>query len=210
LLIMMAVLPTLDDLVKTANPETKVIIIHGAMGDDRYKGIYSRRNRDAQFERYPTDWYFEDLDGPNCHLCKKQINSLLDKFTYQGNVYYKMYTGSLTIENQRNDGFLQCSYCFNFFHRSRCSLTMSDESYCKATQSRAWSCPTCVPEFRPTSSNNNKRKKKNHQGTKDPLVELFRALHKFKIHEIKIANFDDICKSVINYLTNPDQSLDYG
>jgi len=46
-------------------------------------------------------------------------------------------------------GILQCSFCFNYFHRFRCSMPMSKSSYLSIKKTKLWSCPMCIPDFRP-------------------------------------------------------------
>jgi len=96
-----------------------------------------------------------------CHLCKDHIDFYHDRIEFEGEVFQIYDMASLiryspfgvemlnrVFYRAVSNGY-QCSYCFNYFHRNDCSLTMSDRSFMKITASGAWACPTCVPEFIP-------------------------------------------------------------
>jgi len=89
----------------------------------------------------------EDANGPKCHLCNDAAFSDEQRFRYNGSVYtlvFKCAESSMVP----NFGFLQCASCSNFFHRNKCSLSMSDAQYYKFKCNRVWRCPNCVPIFK--------------------------------------------------------------
>ncbi|CAL8136782.1 unnamed protein product [Orchesella dallaii] len=97
----------------------------------------------------------ENVDGPDCFLCGERAVTDQHLVGYDGNRYTMVFKNECTDANDLNgsfashsNGFLQCSYCFNFFHRHNCIFSLSDKMYYEYKCSRSWSCPTCIPEFR--------------------------------------------------------------
>ncbi|CAL8129809.1 unnamed protein product [Orchesella dallaii] len=91
----------------------------------------TKENRCWDFPWSSDEW--ENVDDPDCFLCGEEC---LESTSF-----------NRSFASQKL-GFLQCSYCFNFFHRHNCILSLSDKMYYEYKCSRSWSCPTCIPEFR--------------------------------------------------------------
>lgn len=183
---------TMDDIVKLANPHTNIIILE--------------EEQMAVTMKYIDD---EETEGPECHLCKKNMFSVEQKMIYKNQTYTLISTGDL-IDNKWTDMILQCSYCFNFYHRLRCNLSMSEVSYMKAIRTRGWSCPTCVPEFHPIRKIEIFRQKKTPHTSKDILLIFFKLLHKLNVKCVTICEFDKFCESIILYISNSDPFYDFG
>jgi hypothetical protein len=78
------------------------------------------------------------------------------------------------IYSNINEDMLQCSYCFDFFHRHACSLSMNNKSYFQALRNRTWACPVCVPIYVPQIL----KKKVASVSLHDFLTKLFSLLNK--------------------------------
>jgi hypothetical protein len=129
---------SLEEIIKLADPITNVIILEGDTIEEKYDTIYN--GLDFQF------WDDDESLGPECNLCRKIITDISTNFTLDGIVYTIIWKGDL--ENEDKDFYsLQCTYCLNYFHKSDCSLSMSDSTYLNILKSKQWSCPICVPEF---------------------------------------------------------------
>lgn len=134
-----------------ADPLTNVVILPYEPWWDRLAGYFDN------FE----DWDYWDDEGslgPSCYLCNEVAFSPTQIVTVNGIVFKCAFTNepipeSMTVEISNCVGFLQCVFCFNIFHRHRCSVSMSDESYLNCLKSGTWSCPNCVPEFVPFKVN---------------------------------------------------------
>jgi hypothetical protein len=140
-------------------PETNVLLLPGRSLDVKNK----------LFASY-SDIMDMEIEKHSCKLCDKTIHHGALEIVYNDNRYWIYFESDL--QNQVRDlqdlkeeldlqnlwcghleenfsGMLQCSYCLNFYHRDKCSLSMSDKSYFLALKIRTWACPTCVPEFLP-------------------------------------------------------------
>ena len=132
---------TLEEFLQLAN-DAQVIMLEGSIGDDQYQQITGQLDS----ENYDDD----GNAGPLCHLCNKEILPDGDAHTTDDirfPVYWKADVSK--CEKLKDYGILQCCYCLNMFHRNKCSLSMSYESYIAVLKSRCWSCPRCVPVFVP-------------------------------------------------------------
>lgn len=109
-------------------------------------------------------WDDEDALGPDCHLCGQSSVDVLYTITVNDVTICVIFKESL--EGEANNwnikeedrwkiGTLQCSYCFNFFHKNRCNISMSNDSYFNLRESNSWACPCCVPIFVSTSPREN-------------------------------------------------------
>jgi hypothetical protein len=129
--------------LKTAS-SSNVVILPGSAVDEEYDLLY----RNATFEDW--DWDGECEEGPKCGLCDKLIWFEGIDIVNKGTRYFVYFMNDFVDDRDRDHcGMLQCSYCFDFFHRRGCSLSMSDCSYMAVLKSRTWACPTCVPKFIP-------------------------------------------------------------
>jgi hypothetical protein len=119
-------------------PQTNVVFIHG-----------DRTDKDnAIVKRFLTGetWGHEEDLGPTCGLCQKEVYSENEFIIAKGTRYFIYFEKDISFKDFEM-GMLQCCFCFEFFHRHGCSLTMSDMSYINKIKSRDWACPLCVPSF---------------------------------------------------------------
>jgi len=163
---------SLEDLISTANPGNVIL----TEVSENHEIIVKYRDWDHPWST-EDDWQWENVDGPECYLCGKEAmaDQQLLKPT-KDNVYYTVIFKTESMEHMtkpfapEHKGFLQCVYCFNFFHRHKCSLSLSDDTYYSYKFNGGWSCPTCVPEFR--------FKKRIHvQKCLDFAILVFKALY---------------------------------
>jgi hypothetical protein len=118
-------------------------------------------------------------DGPPCHICQKDIISHFIPVNQNNVTYWYCHDDNVTDKvDERYDkkvakkfGLLQCVYCFNFFHRWKCSLSMNKKSYINKMFDRSWACATCVPVF--ISRAKNKARKVNKLEEKKKLLLEF-------------------------------------
>jgi hypothetical protein len=129
---------SLEEIIKLADPITNVIILEGEMIEDRYDTIY--KGLDFQY------WDDDESLGPECNLCRKIVADISNIFTHDGILYTIIWKGDLE-DVDKDFCSLQCIYCLNYFHRSDCSLSMSNSTYLNILKTKQWSCPLCVPEF---------------------------------------------------------------
>ena len=192
--------------VKTnANPDTKVLLLPGKLSDGNHKPIIE----------FIEDWdydYDNDEFGPSCFLCNKEIIPDCEKCVIEDTVYSVMWAGDVKgYENgDDNVGIMQCCYCFNVFHRFKCSLSMPTSTYINMQLSKLWTCPLCVPEFRPSTKMS---KNKPIISMRKLLVAVFKCLYqdlKYQpsniilpghLHEIEIFCKERLLKVVSDYVT---------
>lgn len=141
---------TLQDIIKLADPITNVIILEGNVTEDRYLLIF--RNLDSEY------WDDSEAFGPTCHLCDEEIIATQEKLTYNGSMYTVIWEDEVTsdewdVDTKKRVNILQCVYCLNFYHKVRCNVEMSTNSYLHIVKNRQWACPTCVPEFKISNVN---------------------------------------------------------
>ena len=140
---------TKEDLLGDVLPANTILLQHGNA---------SNLHRDLM-EYYEDVW--EDQDnrgsigwnpcGVTCSSCDKIAYPNLEMIVLEETRYFLIFEESLPkVKCKENEleGFLQCVYCFNFYHRFGCTLSMSTQSYISCLLSRQWACPTCVPEFK--------------------------------------------------------------
>jgi hypothetical protein len=124
--------------------------------------------------------------GPPCYLCNEDIfyegtstvlsNERYEIFFENDTFYENDKCTSSNDESYQGQGLLQCVYCFNYFHRWNCSLTMNKKSYLQAIRNKTWACPTCVPAFVPRSKRNKAlifKSERNDMPVDNFLVKLF-------------------------------------
>ena len=138
---------SLDDLILSLNPtinnETRIIIFDGNMDDDDYEQIYHKLRME--------NWDDDGSPGPDCFFCNKSITAIDDFIIFNNQEYNIMWKGDFKQCDDHDASYLQCCYCFNYFHRSKCSLSFSETSFFAIQLSKHWSCPNCVPEFIPVN-----------------------------------------------------------
>ena len=166
--------------MESVNLETRVLIYSGSMVDD--DELYAK----LRFE----NWQEDDIMGPDCHLCGKEILPLGEFIDQDDDQFdkFEIYWRGDTDEKTEESGVLQCSYCFNYFHRHKCSLSMSDDSVLASYFKKSWACALCVPEFIPTPQTL-LRCIFNNKDTDKILQKLFKILNKFnKFNNMLIIN----------------------
>lgn len=109
---------TVDDIAPLANTSTKIIVLDGMIDD--WKNLYNTLDY--------TEWDFDNSFGPECHLCGDVILDFTSQAIHNGIAYTVIWKGD-SLYRAWTTGYLQCCYCFNYYHRNRCSLTMSDTSF---------------------------------------------------------------------------------
>lgn len=139
----------LVDAISRTQSSTYNIILPGKSSDDENAEINSVCEAKYMYDDG------ENETGPDCHLCGQEIYDLASIFTYKGTIYNFLFKDDISDSEGYTwrDGMLQCIYCFNFFHKNNCNVSMSDYSYCKIFLSKNWACPTCVPIFKSKSFN---------------------------------------------------------
>src|SRR5665811_1030650 len=89
-----------------------------------------------------------DWDPPDCHLCGEEIKPNGD-FMFRNNQRFEVYWRNDFSWGDEDDkhllGGMQCIYCFNYFHRHKCSFSMSDDSVIASYIKKSWACALCVP-----------------------------------------------------------------
>ncbi|CAL8134566.1 unnamed protein product [Orchesella dallaii] len=129
------------------------------------------------------EWQWENVDGPECFLCGEEARADQQLVKHDGVMY------TLVFEKEsfncdyvaksfapHHKGFLQCSYCFNFFHRHKCILSLSEKTYFQYKCSRGWSCPTCIPDFE-VKYVDNKKQQSNLSVNFNCLLSIFKAMY---------------------------------
>lgn len=134
---------TPQDIIILADPSTNAIILDGHMDDDRYTEIYNN----LQFKYYDDD----ELFGPSCHVCKEEILASHETLVHDGNFYPIIWKDDLKHDCPKDWDVIQCVFCLNFFHRNKCIMKMTNSYFLKLFRSKQWVCPTCVPEFVPST-----------------------------------------------------------
>lgn len=134
-----------EQIYQIPNMETNIIIDGGEIvninGD--LVDLYSD---DVEDLLVFIDWG-ENAVGPDCHLCGQGIIEDTNCFIYKG-TSYSVIVKDFIVGSSWDTGSLQCVYCFNYFHRNRCNITISDRSYFNIIYSKNWACPNCVPIFK--------------------------------------------------------------
>jgi hypothetical protein len=118
----------------------------------------------------------KDEEGPSCSLCDTTIKSDICFLTYNNINYTVIYTEELLSTEQKppEEGELQCTYCLNYFHRNKCSLSMQNSTYLKFKILKTWCCPGCVSVFVPKTEPFQIKSKNNHA----ILVTVFECIYK--------------------------------
>jgi hypothetical protein len=126
----------------------------------------------------------ENHDGPPCHICQKIIISHFIPVDLNNVTYWYCHEDMVEdkVEETRPKkvakkfGLLQCVYCFNFFHRWKCSLSMNKKSYINKMLDRSWACASCVPVFIPRAKNKAKKVNKQDKDKNKVLLEYLRKI----------------------------------
>jgi len=166
--------------MESVNLETRVVIYSGKQDDDEELSCKLRYE----------NWQWDNIAGPDCHLCGKMIVPLGELIDQGDDEFdgFEVYWREDTDDKREENGVLQCSYCFNYFHRHKCSLSMSDNSVIASYLKKSWACALCVPVFIP-SPLTMLRCIFNNKDTDKILQKLFKILNKFnKFNNMLIIN----------------------
>jgi len=151
-----------QEIIALATNDTRVLIIDGRRDDDtlcNFRKHYEDYEDNVIWECWksyreedlPPD-YDEPKTGPDCHLCGEEIVPDDERITINGDYFTLIWREDVKREEDIKEvGILQCVYCFNFYHRHKCSLLLSHASYLSKKLSKTWSCANCVPVFKPKS-----------------------------------------------------------
>lgn len=84
-------------------------------------------------------------NGPECTLCGNICITDERVLKVNGANYTLVFASrqEWPQEIRRDYGFLRCAFCFNCFHRSGCSPSLSDAEYYAYKINRNWCCPLC-------------------------------------------------------------------
>ena len=173
---------TVKEAILMANVKTNVIILNGSMCDNNYNELYNN----LEFQ----NWDDDNNIGPLCYMCDEEILPCED-FLICGETRYAVLWKNDVIDcgGKEEFGVLQCVFCFNYFHRKKCSLSMSDTSYLNVKNSKMWACAFCVPEFN-LSKNNEKKPKISAD---EFLVAVFKCLYQ----DVKYKPSNNVMPNVI-------------
>jgi hypothetical protein len=127
-----------NSLLSGADPATNVMIREGRMQQD--EGTH----------RFIENYDDEERNEQTCQLCNQPALPIRKYFVHNNERYIIIWKQDLKdVSRDPEWGYLQCCYCFDFYHRHKCTLLMTDEQFIKKTVSRSWVCPSCVPEYVP-------------------------------------------------------------
>lgn len=147
-------------------------------------------------------WPEWEEEGPPCTLCGKEVFIYPEEreFPFKNEVYTVIYKNLIQHhwESKSSHGFLRCVYCFNVFHHKPCTLSLSISTYVNFKVSKTWSCPLCVPEFKPRKAMNFKGSTKcdrTHENWNRFLISFFKKLN----HMLQVPKNHDDCYCSPNY-----------
>jgi hypothetical protein len=127
-----------------------VLVLKGTEMDVRNNGIDEFTENCTARDWIPNEEDYGLNFGPPCKVCGKMIHCD-GRRKVINDIAYWIYFEENDIDESDKDfeltGMLQCVYCFGFFHRRKCVLSMSDSSYWNKVKSRDFACPLCVPVF---------------------------------------------------------------
>jgi len=207
-----------QQIVDLATIDTRVLILEGQR-DDTLCNFRKKKYEDFVNNIIWECWesyHEEDLPldysgpkiGPDCHLCGEEIIPDDYLITINGDIYKVIWKEEVKEEEHSEEvGMLQCVFCFNFYHRHKCSLFLSHTSYFGKKLAKSWSCPTCIPVFVPTKKNVQKISKS------ELLVSIFKFVCKLAQKEecsfnVNLDDNLDVLKQIIK-ITN-EFDLDNG
>lgn len=164
----------IEYLLRESSP-ANVLVLPGDLEDEEYEDDYECLCLGELFESWgPDNENGNEIEfGPTCKLCDKMIIADRKVLIFRGTSYWIFFEGEASEDEDW--GVLQCSYCFDFFHRNKCSLSMTNYSYFEAQKNRSWACPKCVPVFIPYVKTGIKKFDSNHF-----LEKLFSLLSKIR------------------------------
>ncbi|CAL8112044.1 unnamed protein product [Orchesella dallaii] len=137
---------TIKDLIYISNTHKTILT---EMSED------NKVFEDVRCWNFQWDNEDENVEGPDCYLCGNEAMADQQLIEHENIMYTVVFKKECTHFQYisktfaaHHKEFLQCVYCFNFFHRHKCILSMSDREYYELKCNKGWSCPTCVPEYR--------------------------------------------------------------
>lgn len=180
-----------EDLIFTANSDN-VILTELSEDHPIFRGYHNFDNDDYwYFLKDLTDDVEECFYGPDCALCGRLAYPDEEIIEYNNQPFTFVFKKTTDQKTEGDlEGFLQCVYCFKYFHRYKCVFELSDNSYYHAKASKLWSCPSCVPIFTPSTIIANPVITKNLNVILNvkTLVLLFKALY----HLNNFLSFDNV------------------
>jgi len=175
--------------------------------------------------------------GKTCHHCNKRIEFMDGEeliFTYNSTTYTLIFSKALSsiddwTEEEGPYGYLECSYCLNQFHHLPCTLRMSPKTYLHHKKNKSWICPSCIPEYLPTThlstrphdlsnldvsceetmTNHKKKKSTTANNPDDTLIQLFTVLN-YIMQNVMEYNVHDFMNSVSHHAVNLYQIFEIG
>jgi hypothetical protein len=148
---------------------------------------------------------------PECKLCKEEIITEGHTTVHDGVKYTMYFIDDICKKNQKyrnweKTGSFQCVYCLNDFHRWKCSLSMSQNSYIETIKSRSWACPTCVPAFLPRAKNKAQIVKRENKSMYDYIISIFTLLNK----SCNIFDWDEMYfTDYVSMITDNDDNVEH-
>lgn len=172
------------DIIALADPITKVLILDGKEDHKTFYNLikYDYVDNWSRWEENKTGELRHEQFGPDCHLCGEMISPDENIFSIYDNYYSIIWKDSAKEQdNDESVGFLQCVYCFNFYHRHKCSLSMTTEKYLDRKQSKSWCCVECAPIFYPMSKRifAHKNRFSAKYSENKLLINIFKFVYKF-------------------------------
>ena len=202
---------TKEDILRDVLPANTILFKHGNVSNlhedlmDDFEDVWVDQDNVGSIGWNP--------DGVTCSCCEKIAFPTVEMIVLEETRYFLIFEeliSKVKCKGNELEGFLQCVYCFNFYHRFGCTLSMSIQSYISCLLSRNYACPSCVPEYVPVAARKTQQVKSASATTDyDLLINIFKTLN-------KCSNFNPIkscCNIVANYIvTNSDLTLiyDYG
>jgi len=188
--------------------DTNVVVIHekelSKKGNSVLDDLFDVNVHGNYQKRWETATRNSDsLWGPPCNLCNDFILQDSKQILYNDTRYWIHLQEDEYVpehpEIWERYQMLQCNYCLNFYHRHKCSLSMTDKSYWEIIKKRDWACPICVPAFVPQGISKTNRTKKRHRSSDELLVKIVKLLSRIcivtKVDEISLYNrmYDIAC-----------------
>lgn len=177
----------LSEILSLAHPITNVIITDGML--ESYKNYNILKLLDSST-------CFNKLTGPDCNICGQEVLDIAVHFMHNESTFTIYFEDDLDLEDGSwNLGVLQCIYCFNFYHRNRCNITISDQSYLNIVRSKVWACPSCVPSFVSSIGSNvtNTTKGTNYEKV---LLKLAKILNPLRQQSVEMINMSQIVEYI--------------
>jgi len=187
---------TKEDILRDVLPANTILLQHGNVSNLHEDLIDDFEDVWVDQDNIGNIGWLED--GVTCSCCEKIAYPTVEMIVLEETRYFLIFEEMISkvkCKGNELEGFLQCVYCFNYYHRFGCTLSMSIQSYISCLLSRNYACPSCVPEYIPVAVR--KIQVKSASATdSDLLINIFQSLN-------KCSNFNPIkscCNIVANYI----------